>query len=123
MIVSRCLIANCTEVHKAHGTRVAVHHNYYTTNNRRQPRVYGGGPYWDFRNNVVEYWTNSGGNILNSTGVNIINNIFGPPAPAESWNLALVITGTTDPNTVYTDGNYCEGKDIDAMGLAPVSQR
>jgi len=120
VVVSRCLIANCTEVHKAHGTRVAVHHNYYTTNNRRQPRVYEGGPYWDFRNNVVEYWTNSGGNILSSTGVNIINNIFGPPAPGEAWNLALVFSGTTDPNTIYTRGNYCEGKDIDAMGLAPV---
>jgi pectate lyase len=120
VVVSRCLIANCVEVHKAHGTRVSVHHNYYTTNNRRMPRVYEGGPYWDFRNNVVEYWTNSGGNILNSTGVNIISNIFGPPAPSESWNLAIVFSGTTDPNTVYTDGNYCEGKDIDAMGLAPV---
>lgn len=120
VIVSRCLIAECVEVHKAHGTRVSAHHNYYTTNNRRQPRVYEGGPLWDFRNNVVEYWTNSGGNILSSTSVNIINNIFGPPSPGESWDLALVITGITDPNTVYTDGNYCEGKNIDAMGLAVV---
>ena len=64
LIVSRCIFGGNTEVHKAHGTYMSVHHNLYGWNNRRQPRIFGAGPYWDFRNNVMEYWTNSGTNVL-----------------------------------------------------------
>ena len=114
--VSRCLIAGVEEGHKAHCAYVSMHHNYYAWNNRRQPRIYEGGPNWDFRNCAVQYWTNSGTNILNSTGVNLINNYYGPPALLESWSAAAFCAGQTDPATVYTHGNYCAGYNVDGVG-------
>ena len=74
MIISRCIFGGNTEVHKAHGSYISAHHNLYGWNNRRQPRIFGAGPYWDFRNNVMEFWTNSGTNVLVSDAVNIVNN-------------------------------------------------
>ena len=114
--VSRCLYGGNEECHKAHCTNISMHHSYYAWNSRRQPRVYEGGPNWDFRNCVVQYWTNSGANILNSTGVNLINNYWGPPAPLESWSAAAFCAGQTDPATVYTHGNYCAGYNVDGVG-------
>ena len=115
-VVSRCIFAGNMEVHKTYGTETSFHHNLYAWNNRRQPRCYHAGPIWDFRNNLVEYWTNTGANILNSTGVNLINNFWGPPAPLEAWNVAVIISGTTDPATIYTHGNYCSGFNVDGVG-------
>ncbi len=118
LLVSRCLFGGCVEVHKAHGTYVSVHHNLYTRNNRRQPRVFGGGPYWDFRNNVVEYWTNSGTNILQSEAVNIVNNWYGDPDP--NATCATGFWSINDANYVYTNGNYSNcGQNIDAFGNTP----
>ena len=104
VVVSRCLFGGNVEVHKAHGTYVSAHHNLYTWNNRRQPRVFEAGPYWDFRNNVMEYWTNSGTNVLYSDAVNIVNNWYGDPGTygvCEGGFMAL----TSDTN-VYINGNY-----------------
>jgi len=114
--VSRCLFGGSEEGHKAHCSYVSFHHNYYGWLNRRMPRIYEGGPNWDFRNNAVQYWTNSATNILNSTGVNLINNYYGPPAPLESWSAAAFCAGQTDPATVYTHGNYCAGYNVDGVG-------
>ena len=41
VVISRCLFGGCVEVHKAHGTYVSAHHNLYSWNNRRQPRIFG----------------------------------------------------------------------------------
>ena len=115
LIISRCIFANCVEVHKAHGTYVSVHHNLYAWNNRRQPRVFGAGPYWDFRNNIMEFWTNSGTNILGSDAVNVINNYYGNPSPESVCSSGF--WSINDATNVYTGGNYslC-GQNIDAMG-------
>ena len=85
------LYGNCTEVHRCYGKQTSLHHNLYNANNRRQPKIFEAGPEYDFRNNIVEMWTNSGTNIVNSTGgVNIINNVFGPPMPGDgSWPLGF----------------------------------
>ena len=115
LIVSRCIFGGCVEVHKAHGTYVSVHHNLYGWNNRRQPRVFGAGPYWDFRNNVMEFWTNSGTNILGSDAVNIINNYYGDPSPMAGCSSGF--WSINDATNVYTGGNYSHcGQNIDAMG-------
>ncbi len=115
LIISRCIFGGCVEVHKAHGTYVSAHHNLYAWNNRRQPRIYGAGPYWDFRNNIVEFWTNSGTNILVSDAVNIINNWYGDPSPESVCSSGF--WSINDATNVYTNGNYslC-GQNIDAFG-------
>ena len=60
---SRNLLADNVECHRSYGNSASFHHNLYTYNNRRQPKIVTGtGPY-DFRNNVVEYWTNTGTNV------------------------------------------------------------
>ena len=51
-----------------------MHHNLFTVNNRRIPRIYGAGPYWDLRNNVIDQWSNTGTNVYDSVAVNLINN-------------------------------------------------
>jgi len=51
--VSNCLFADNVEVHRAYGINTSLHHNLYTYNNRRQPKIYLAGPEFDFRNNVV----------------------------------------------------------------------
>ncbi len=112
-IVSRNLIADCVEGNRTYGVDTSFHHNLYTYNNRRQPRMYYAGPRFDMRNNVVEYWTNTGTNICNTTaGVNVINNYFGPPAPGEAWSGALVHVGSSN---YYIAGNYCTGFDVNAL--------
>ncbi len=106
--VSRCIIAECVEGSRSHGVDTSMHHNLWTYNNRRQPRLYYAGPRFDVRNNVIEYWTNTGTNICATTaGCNIINNYYGPPAPTESWGAALL--KTADSSNHYVAGNYCEG--------------
>jgi len=115
VVVSRCLFGGCTEVHKAHGTYISAHHNLYTWNNRRQPRIFGGGPYWDFRNNVVEFWTNTGTNCLVSDAINIKNNWYGDPGAGASCNAGF--WSINDCTNVYTNGNYSNcGQNIDAFG-------
>ena len=113
---SRCLFGGNEECHKAHCAYVSGHHNYYSWNYRRQPRIYEGGPYWDFRNNIVGHWMESGTNILNSTAVNIVNNYYGPPENGKPWNSACFTSGQTDPGTVYTNGNYCQGFNVNGVG-------
>ncbi len=115
VVISRCLFGGDTEVHKAHGTYISAHHNLYSWCNRRQPRIFGGGPYWDFRNNVVEYWTNTGTNILLSDAVNVVNNWYGDPSPEAVCNVGF--WSINDATNVYTNGNYSNcGQNIDAMG-------
>ena len=78
IIVSRCIIYNCVEGHRSYGRRASLHHNYYRQNNRRQPKIVNSvGPY-DFRNNVLQYWTGTGTNVEAGHQVNIINNYWGP---------------------------------------------
>jgi hypothetical protein len=115
IVISRCLFGGNVEVHKAHCSYVSAHHNLYAWNNRRQPRIYGGGPYWDFRNNVVEYWTNTGTNCLQSDAINIIKNWYGDPGSGASCNAGF--WSINDCTNVYTNGNYSDcGQDIDAFG-------
>jgi len=115
IIISRCLFGGNVECHKAHCSYVSVHHNLYGWNNRRQPRIYGGGPYWDFRNNVIEYWTNSGTNCLQSDAINIINNWYGDPSPMAGCTSGF--WSINDCTNVYTNGNYSNcGQNIDAFG-------
>ena len=103
------------EVHKAHGTYVSAHHNLYAWNNRRQPRIFGGGPYWDFRNNIVEFWTNTGTNCVASNTINIVNNWYGDPSPEA--NCSAGFWSINDCTNVYTGGNYSNcGQNINAMG-------
>ena len=115
VVISRCLFGSNTEVHKAHGTYVSAHHNLYSWNNRRQPRVFEAGPYWDFRNNVVEFWSGTGTNILLSNAVNVVNNWYGNPGPLATCTNGFL--GLTSDTNVYTNGNYSAcGQNIDAVG-------
>jgi hypothetical protein len=91
-----------------------LHHNFYAWNNSNQPEIVTGiGPI-DFRNNIVESWTDSGTNIVDANFVNIIGNYYGPPAPAEEWEAGFNI----EPNSVniYTGGNYNPGENINSQG-------
>ncbi len=106
VIVSRNLYGEATEAHRTYGENTSFHHNLYNHCNRRQPKIVCQTGPFDFRNNVVEYWTNTGTNMVSAHGVNIINNWYGPPAPGESWTAGLINSGATN---VYTAGNYCEG--------------
>ncbi len=115
VVISRNLLGGCEEAHRAYGVDASFHHNLYSYNNRRQPKIYKAGPRFDFRNNVVEYWTNTGTNVqLTTAGINIINNWYGPPAPSELWSAALSIM--PDSSNIYIAGNYCEGFNVNALG-------
>ena len=114
LVASYCLFADNVEVHRSYGKYTSLHHNLYTYNNRRQPKIFKAGPCYDFRNNVVEYWTNTGTNVSYSTaGVNIINNYYGPPAPGEAWGDGFYYG---ESSNFYTNGNYNPGENVDAIG-------
>ena len=120
IIVSRCIFSDGVEAHRSYGRNASLHHNFYYSNNRRQPKIVTQlGPY-DFRNNVLEAWTGTGTNIECMTQcahmVNIINNYYGPntnnkPAGNEFHK---------DPNTydIYIAGNTVPAghPDINLLG-------
>ncbi len=115
VVFSRNLVAENVEGHRTYGESTSFHHNLYTDNNRRQPKIVCVTGPFDFRNNVVEYWTNTGTNCEDTGGINIINNWYGPPAPGENWDYSLII-GALATDT-YVAGNYCEGDpDINSEG-------
>ncbi len=118
--VSRCLVAGNVEGSKAHGNRVSFHHNLFTDNNRRQPRVFApAGPDFDFRNNVVRRWWNLGTQVVGAgASCNILNNFYGPPAPGETWGASLV---DQDAGPFHTSGNAASDPaaiDLNAIGTA-----
>jgi len=114
IIVSRCLIANTVEGHRSYGGFASLHHNYYYQNNRRQPKIVNYvGPY-DFRNNVLQYWTGTGTNVEAGHQVNIINNYYGPTDKTCGSGFNYDPNNTTD---VYITGNYFTcGTDINGIG-------
>jgi hypothetical protein len=110
--VTRCLFANDVECHRSYGNYASLHRNFYAWNNRRQPKIVTtAGPY-DFRNNYIEYWQNSGTNC-NGTNINIINNYWGDVGPYGNSALGFNILGGTN---VYTNGNYNAYEDVDSQG-------
>ena len=117
--ISRNLIAGCVEGSKTHGTQVSVHHNFYTDNNRRQPRVFEpSGPAYDIRNNYFRSWGNWGTQVVGAgASCNIINNYYGPPAPGETW-VSGIANQSAGP--FYTAGNLASdpasGWDPNAVG-------
>ncbi len=115
IIFSNNIVADALEGHRTYGEYASFHHNLYTWNNRRQPKIVTTiGPF-DFRNNVVEYWGNVGTNCENVGAINVINNWYGPPAPTEVWDYGLIV-GAAATDT-YVAGNYCEGDpDINTEG-------
>ena len=117
IIVSRCLIANNVEGHRSYGKYASLHHNYYNGNNRRQPKIVNTvGPY-DFRNNVLQYWTGTGTNVEAGHQVNIINNYWGPTDKSCSSGFNIDPALTAD---VYIHGNYFTcGYDINGLGDKP----
>ncbi len=107
VIISRNIIAGCVEGDRTYGKYTSYHHNLYTQNNRRQPKIVEGVGPFDFRNNVVEKWTNTGTNVQVANAINIINNAYGPPGPTESWLVALNVDDVC--TNIYVAGNYCPG--------------
>ena len=114
--VSNCLIAESVEGHRSYGRYASLHHNMYSYNNRRQPKIVNyTGPY-DWRNNVLQYWTGTGTNVEAGHQVNIINNYFGPPAPGEVCSMGFHIDSGLSAD-VYISGNYFNcGYDINGLG-------
>jgi len=114
IIVSRCIFYDCTEVSRSYGKYASWHHNYFRENNRRQPKIVNvEGPY-DFRNNVLQYWTGTGTNVEFGHQVNIINNYWGPTDKACETGFHIEPAYTAD---VYISGNYFTcGYDINGLG-------
>jgi len=112
--VSNCLIAESVEGHRSYGQYASLHHNLYSYNNRRQPKIVNyAGPY-DFRNNVIQYWTGTGTNVEAGHQVNIINNYFGPTEKVCSSGFNINSSLSAD---VYISGNYFTcGYDINGLG-------
>ena len=102
------------EGHRSYGRRASLHHNYYYGNNRRQPKIVNAvGPY-DFRNNVLQYWTGTGTNVEAGHQVNIINNYWGPTSKTCGSGFNYDSDHTAD---VYIAGNYFTcGTDINGIG-------
>ncbi len=120
--ISHCLLAGNTESSRSHGHQISWHRNMFVHNNRRQPKLSLAGPDYNFTNNYVVMWENTGTHIEGGLGrINIINNYYGPPAPDEQWNLGLYADGGIDPNNIYTQGNIGGGGwEPDSVGLATV---
>ena len=114
IIVSRCIFYDGTEVSRSYGKYASIHHNLYYGNNRRQPKIVNAeGPY-DWRNNLVQYWTGTGTNVEFGHQVNIINNYFGPTDKACENGFHIEPAFTAD---VYISGNYFTcGYDINGLG-------
>lgn len=114
IVVSRCLIGGNAGCHQADGQYVSLHHNLYTWNNSSQPEIVTGNGPLDFRNNIVEYWTNSGTEIVAANSVNIVGNYYGLPAPGADWQMGFII----EPGSanIYTGGNYNPGENVNSQG-------
>ena len=114
--ISNCIIADSVEGHRSYGQYASLHHNLYSYNNRRQPKIVNYvGPY-DWRNNVLQNWTGTGTNVEAGHQVNIINNYFGPPAPGEICSSGFDIDNSLSAD-VYISGNYFNcGYDINGLG-------
>ena len=93
-----------------------MHHCVFTWNNRRQPRIYGAGPYWDLRNNVLDNWTNTGTNVVGDDRVNVINNWHGNPTTYSTCPEGFCAPSIPTCTNVYINGNYSAcGQDIDSL--------
>ncbi len=117
--VSRCLFGNGIEGHRSYGKYASLHHNYYRNINRRQPKIVTqDGPY-DFRNNVIQYWSGTGTNIEGTATsitreVNIINNYYGPTNKSCASGFNIDDANSVD---IYISGNYFTcGTDINGLG-------
>lgn len=113
VIFSRSIVANTQEAHRSYGAQTSFHHNLYSWNNRRQPKIFDAGPEYDFRNNLLEYWQNSGTNVVGSNGVNIINNYWGAVGP---WGTSTEGFNMYNSTNVYTSGNYNAYEDVNTQG-------
>ncbi|MBN1391311.1 MAG: right-handed parallel beta-helix repeat-containing protein [Sedimentisphaerales bacterium] len=114
IVVSRCLFGGNAGCHNVAGQYISLHHNLYAWNNSSQPEIVTQSGPVDFRNNIVEYWTNSGTSIVDANSVNVAGNYYGPPAPGVGWDAGFDI----EPNSVniYTSGNYNAGENINSQG-------
>jgi hypothetical protein len=114
IVVSRCLFGGNTGCHQVDGEYISLHHNLYAWNNSSQPEIVTESGPIDFRNNIIEYWIDSGTNIVGANSVNVIGNYYGPPAAGEEWDTGFNI----EPNSVniYIGGNYNPGENINSQG-------
>lgn len=121
--VSWCLIAGTDKAMLVSAaSNISFHHNLFTNNGQRQPQLHNVNGF-DFRNNVVRYWTVYGLRARAGSTGNIVNNVFGSRSNLKKRpDTALILlrepVGTVTPaGKIFVRGNVArDGFDPNGLG-------
>jgi hypothetical protein len=91
------------------GRRGSYHHNLLAHHNSRNPRIAGGDPPVDYRNNVIYNWGNNSAYGGENSQVNMVGNFYKPGPATSQGSRNRILDGPNAGSRWYLADNFVEG--------------